>query len=261
MSIKNEIHKIINRFKSQKWHEDVKVYDYQDTLNLLKSGKNSLCRLGDGELAIILGKSLKFQKYDDKLRQRLIDILFEDNKNIHTTIPYTYFRKSNVKLLEFVNKFLRKYKIYNLPKLKKYLNFNKEYYDTAFSQMYVSTEGLDCEKYFSDVRSIWKDKDICLIKGKGITLEHKYDILDNVKSIEVVDGPSKHAFSEYNEILNNAKKIKKDKLVLIILGPTATVLAYDLAQEGYHVIDIGHIAKDYDYFKQNKSITPGFFTS
>ena len=52
----------------------------------------------------------------------------------------------------------------------------------------------------------------------------------------------------YDNLLTNAKKIDKDRLVIIILGPTATVMAYDLAKLGYQALDFGHIAKDYDFY-------------
>ena len=35
------------------------------------------------------------------------------------------------------------------------------------------------------------------------------------------------------------------------LGPTATVLAYDLAKEGYQAIDIGHIDIEYEWYLKN----------
>nr|WP_295113751.1 GT-D fold domain-containing glycosyltransferase [uncultured Methanobrevibacter sp.] len=32
------------------------------------------------------------------------------------------------------------------------------------------------------------------------------------------------------------------------LGPTATVLSYDLAEEGYYALDIGHLDIEYEWF-------------
>ena len=46
------------------------------------------------------------------------------------------------------------------------------------------------------------------------------------------------------EILNEI--IDKAKLICITAGPTATVLAYDLAKLGYQAVDVGHLAKAYD---------------
>ena len=40
----------------------------------------------------------------------------------------------------------------------------------------------------------------------------------------------------------------KNKLILSILGPTATVLAYDLAKEGYRILDIGQLDVEYGWF-------------
>lgn len=60
-----------------------------------------------------------------------------------------------------------------------------------------------------------------------------------------------NAFAVYNELLEKLKKYDKDKLIILILGQTATVLAYDLANLGYRALDLGHIAKDYDYFIKN----------
>ena len=46
-------------------------------------------------------------------------------------------------------------------------------------------------------------------------------------------------------------KINKTILILIALGPTATVLSYDLNRLGYQAIDIGHIDIEYEWFLKN----------
>ena len=43
-------------------------------------------------------------------------------------------------------------------------------------------------------------------------------------------------------------EVGKNKLILIALGPTATVLAYDLAKRGYWAVDIGHLDLEYEWF-------------
>ena len=60
--------------------------------------------------------------------------------------------------------------------------------------------------------------------------------------------PSENAFEIYDKIYNEALKIDKNKLVLLALGPTATVLAYDLFKAGYQAIDIGHVDIEYEWF-------------
>ena len=48
-------------------------------------------------------------------------------------------------------------------------------------------------------------------------------------------------------------KVDKSRLILIALGPTATVLAYDLSKQGYQAIDIGHLDVEYEWFLQSAS--------
>lgn len=42
-------------------------------------------------------------------------------------------------------------------------------------------------------------------------------------------------------------------MVLIALGPTATVLAANLSKEGLQAIDIGHLDIPYEYFLSGKN--------
>ena len=63
------------------------------------------------------------------------------------------------------------------------------------------------------------------------------------------------------ELLTSVKKHADNyELILIALGPTATVLAYDLAKDGYWAIDVGHIDIEYMWFKMgvlDKTPVPG----
>ena len=53
-----------------------------------------------------------------------------------------------------------------------------------------------------------------------------------------------------NQALFKVRPIHK---YLIALGPTATVLAYDLFKLGYQSIDIGHLDIEYEWFLRNAS--------
>ena len=76
---------------------------------------------------------------------------------------------------------------------------------------------------------------------------------------------SKNAFERYNEIFESVKKYGKNKTIILALGPTATILAYDLSKlEGYTAVDLGHIDIEYEWFlrgvKKRKAI-PGKFVN
>ena len=78
---------------------------------------------------------------------------------------------------------------------------------------------------------------------------------DNIFKSDIRDDTSLLFQNESKElwdnIIKNNKRIYtiKNKLLLICLGPTATVMCYDLAKIGLWAIDIGHYFEIYsNYF-------------
>ena len=53
----------------------------------------------------------------------------------------------------------------------------------------------------------------------------------------------------YDRIWAEAKKHEKYALYLIALGPTATVLAYDLYKSGRQAVDVGHVDIEYEWWR------------
>ena len=75
------------------------------------------------------------------------------------------------------------------------------------------------------------------------------DLFDNVKSLRRILTPTKNAFPKYDKILSTVLKVKKECLILVILGPTAELLVYDLMKKGYQAVDIGQIDMDYEWYR------------
>ena len=104
------------------------------------------------------------------------------------------------------------------------------------------------KKRFSKIQQIWNNEDLLFIEGEQSRLGVGNQLFDNTKSVKRILCPSLHAFSRYDEILEYvSENIKKDTLVLLALGPTATALAWDLAKLGFWAIDIGHIDIEYEW--------------
>ena len=80
-----------------------------------------------------------------------------------------------------------------------------------------------------------------------------YDVFEEAAHKEIIFAPRINAWSTYKQIMKKALTYSKDTILCFILGPTATVLAYELSQKGYVAWDIGHMAKDYDRFRKSKS--------
>ena len=65
------------------------------------------------------------------------------------------------------------------------------------------------------------------------------------------------------ELSNLFARMRKDALLLLALGPTATVLAHDLAMEGVQALDIGHIDIEYEWYRTgatSKTVVAGKVT-
>ncbi len=224
-----------------------KIKSADETIKDLISCRASFCRFGDGEFYLINGQSIPFQRYDEKLSVRLREIFKSSSKNIFIGMPHFYFYEEP-SLQDVQKYFVRTWVSKNRNKIYEIANRSMQYYDTAATQLYALYKEYDFDFYFSQIKSIWLNRDIVIVCGETVFDKLDNNIFSCAKSIEYIRAPSKDAYSQYNSILNKVMAVNKTKLIIVILGPTATVLAYDLAIEGYQAIDFGHIAKDYDFY-------------
>lgn len=226
-----------------------KIATPDETIEKIISGNKSILRYGDGEFDFIYGIGMNYQKYDEKLAKRLKEVLESNEKDLLIGIPNVvnieYCNEYTGIAIEFWPKWLNKYKF----KLVNVLNRNKQYYSAQISRFYLDYKDKSNKaEYVKKIKKIWDEKDVVIIEGQKSRLGVGNDLFDNMKSIQRIICPAEHAFEKYDEIMKEAKKINKDKLILLALGPTATVLAYDLYKAGYRVIDIGHIDIEYEWF-------------
>lgn len=240
-----------------------KIKDFDSTIDALLNSRASFCRFGDGELLLISGSGIGFQKADPALATRLSDILTSERDDIFIGINYQYYYADLSNFLDY-GKFVYRTRIHEIRScLNALLVPGKQYYAAGVTSAYVIYKDYDFESHFYKLRTLWCDKDIVVICGDRVFKEIEYSIFDNSGSIEFQYAPTMNAFDSYDSIVGAAKNHSKDKLVVCILGPTAKVLAYDLAMCGYRALDLGHIAKDYDaYMKcmpKNKKTIGDFF--
>lgn len=233
------------------------VYKYTSQFNILTSIdsihyiiKNhlSVSRFGDGELDMIFGKGNGFQVYNQALSKRLYEIITSNLPNHIVGIPY------NIKSTKYINNpntFWGKYTAYNFFKIKRLVATNKLYIDTQISRFYFEKKDKSgCKEQLNLLKKIWDGQNIILVEGTKTRSGVGNDLYDNAKSLKRILGPSENAFDMYDTMLNTIKKYAhKDDLILLCYGMTATVLAYDLAKEGYWAIDLGHLDIEYEWFK------------
>lgn len=246
------------KYKKGMFADKLKILNSEESLAYIEEHSISFYRYGDGELAIMMGEGIAFQEADSRLAQRLLEMLTVQELGIMAAIPHCYFHydQGMTKVLEGFNCAMKRQRRFFL----KYCSPTQVYLDTTITQIYQSYECYDFEQYFDRVKRLFCGRRVTLICGRGIFKNIKYNLLEQCEELEYMDAPSKNAFSEYDGILAQALTIPKDRLVCIVLGPTAKPLTYDLYRQGYQVWDLGHFLKDYDAYckktaKDSDSIT------
>ena len=223
------------------------IKSIDESIDYLMNNKVSLARFGDGEFKIIHSKKIGFQENNKELANRLKEVLNSKEKNIMICLPGTFIQTDD--MIDKSKIYWDNYLKQNRMTWYKDLSSKKIYYNTQMTRIYIDYKDNSKAGYrFKKLKSIWKDRDIVIVEGEFSKLGVGNDLFKNANSISRIICPSKNAFNKYNEILESVKKVDKDKLILIALGPTATVLAYDLHLLGYQALDIGHIDIEYEWF-------------
>lgn len=240
-----------------------RIKDVMQTLQEIVDKKISFTRFGDGEFELLLGNSISFQQASIELSNRLKEILSSTYPHIGIGIPsILYTSKENLckREIDFWHLYGQKFR----QTIAQYTAKSHTYYSAECTLAFTLYLSFDYEKYFNLFRQIWDKRPITLICGKGISDNLDHNIFDNAASICWQYAPKCNAFESYQMIFKQALSRPKGELIITILGPTATVLAYDLALQGYQALDLGHIAKAWDWYQktknQQKMPTKNFFS-
>lgn len=94
------------------------------------------------------------------------------------------------------------------------------------------------------------------VEGYQTRLGVGNDLFDNAKSIKRILCPAENAFDAYEKIMESIDALWRGELVILALGPTATVLASDLSQKGIQALDLGHIDIQYEWYLAGTSYVP-----
>lgn len=229
-----------------KYCAKVNIKSTEETIDKVVNERYSLARFGDGELEIIYDGRITYQQRDEKLKRRLIEIIQSMEKDILIALPKPIIDTEI--LTEEARCFWNEHASLNRHRWYKVINRSKTYYDTQITRLYMDHKDKNKSKIlFSKIKKLWEDRDIVIIEGEKSRLGMGNDLFINARSIQRILAPSTNAFSKYDEILEKATNVNKNKLILVALGPTATVLAFDLGKLGYQAIDIGHIDIEYEW--------------
>ncbi|EKN69391.1 hypothetical protein BABA_10036 [Neobacillus bataviensis LMG 21833] len=218
-----------------------------ETLDKIINDQCSISRYGDAEFDIMSKRSFFYQSFNNDLRLRLLEIIQSQSK-VHIVCIPDIFNNLN-RFTDQAGKFWGKYLNLNRSKMYRYINRKKEYYDSLVTRLYIDyKDKTKATERFLKFRKLWEGREVVLVEGNKSRLGIGNDLLHNANSVKRILCPAVNAFEKYDEILAAVTKHNQSKLILIALGPTATVLAYDLSRLGYQALDIGNVDIEYEWY-------------
>lgn len=226
-----------------------RIMDVESTVRILEKEKKCLARFGDGEFEIICGRSrAKFQNADIRLGDRLKEALHSRESNLLIAIANNYGS-----LAEYTDDAAMGIRAYMTERVRRehmsLLEPDRQYYDAYLSRPYmIYRDKAHAWERFERIRRIWGGQHVLVVEGEHTRFGVGNDLLGNAESVGRIIVPDRDAFDQYDGIKKAAQKYGKGKLILAVIGPTATVLAYDLAREDYWILDIGQLDTEYEWF-------------
>ena len=231
----------------------ISVLSIDQSLDYLLEKGASVVRFGDGEMDLIAGRSIVYQDFDPELSARLREIMsMESDEHLMICLPdvFTGLERYSIDAQNF-------WSLNHLPHfLEKYKNICRApwYGSTFISRPYIDLEDkTPSAGYFAKLKQLWQDKDLLIVEGLTSRSGVGNDLFDGARSIKRIICPSRNAYSKLEAIKQAVREHADNRLILTMLGPTAKVLVYDLVQEGYRSLDIGHIDSEYEWFQMGAS--------
>ncbi len=250
--LKKKLEKKELEYKNYEYEHGLNKIIINDAISLLQmiiANRNSLVRFGDGEIQIINNEERPwFQKVNAQLSSRLKQIINAEKQGLIVSVADDF--GSLEKYNDEAKYHIRHYVTNHRAEALKVLNSNKVYYDAYVSRPYLMYKDKNYSKTIFELwKKVWEGRNVLLVEGPYIRNGVGNDLFVNTNSIRRIICPAQNAFDKYDEILTAVEQYaKKDDLVLISLGPTATVLAYDLFEAGFQAIDFGQLDNEYEWF-------------
>lgn len=250
-SIRSKVSWLLDEFNYKFNLPDIKVINTESTLDLILNSNVNVVRFGDGEFDLINGKSIDYQ---------------DSNKSISVSLKKILFDKNDSKLLICVPDFFsdisryteqsQRFWLHDIRKRKEWYNSlsktGKTFGSAEISRPYINLKNKrNSQILFKKLREIWENKDVLIVEGATSRSGVGNDLFSNAKSVKRIICPSKNAFRSISKIENSILSFKQNRLILVMLGPTAKIIINDLnSQIDNRMIDMGHIDSEYEWFKR-----------
>ena len=231
---------------------DVRFYTNEETVALIVNERRSLARFGDGEFMWMAGAAMpSFQDYSPELAQDLIRAFTSPNDQLLIGIPYGFFDASRCNLSARMHWEILKADF--MPRLEAFVDRRRTYCDASITRPYIDYhDRAFSASVFALLKRIWEGQDIVIVEGEKTKLGMGNDLFSNAKRIRRIICPAENAYHVLERIKASIRAhVAKGTLIVAALGPTASILAAQLCEEGYQLVDIGHVDVEYMWFQRH----------
>ena len=233
----------------------LKIASPEESVQMIISDRLSVARFGDGEFNLAFRhRGIGFQEYNNGLAKQLLEVMIGSKKSaVAVALPHGYCNTSEDRFKTKV--FWWSYVVRNQSYIRRFQNSvgKQKILDTNFTRVITELKNKDkIHLIIENIKGIWKNKSILIVEGSGTQFGIGNDLLVKAAHISRIIAPAENAYTKINEIRQeingfiNSQQSLEDVVVLIALGPTATVLAYEFG-EIVQTIDIGHFDLQYEY--------------
>ena len=229
---------------------NIKVKNANQSLDLILKHKMSVIRLGDGEFDCIRNKSIRYQEANEELAKRLKEILLKGTHDNTLVCVPDVFRKLDRYTQGRQSLYLWNFFPENHDLLKEMEERNNLYGSTFLSRPYIMLKDKSkSTKTFDKLKEIWQDRDLLIVEGSLTRSGEGNDLFAGAKSIKRIICPNENAYAKIDQIEDAIRKNAENRLVLLMLGPTAKVIVDDLQDMDNQMIDLGHLDSEYEWYK------------
>ena len=230
---------------------DISVMSIDETLDQLLETEQSLIRFGDGEIHIMNGYDIGFQEYNEELSNSMKDILLNaSNEDILICMPEVFEAFTGNFPQDHNSEVFWKRELDAFAPFFRVYCQSKKYGSAFISRPYIYNKDRSRTfEQFEKMKQLFEGKDLLIVEGATSRSGVGNDLFDKSNSIKRIICPSHNAFSKIQEIREKILEHVEERLILLMLGPTAKVLAYQLSQLGHRALDLGHIDSEYEWMK------------
>ncbi|MCD6582466.1 MAG: DUF1792 domain-containing protein [Desulfuromusa sp.] len=220
-------HEKISHFLSQY----PRVRSEVETIKAIAEKGYSIARFGDGEFNMCIGRHKSFQQYDEKLVSRLKWVLANNEPGLLIGVPTIRSEKD-------LTVILKKFVIRRGHRVLELLDRDRIYESATMATVFPA-KSADLVSHVNLLKSIWAERKVVFVVGANSRFFYEKELFENMAQHQFIYGPARNAFTQYDDLIKQVTAYDRGWLILISLGPTATVMVYDLFKLGYQAIDLG----------------------